>query len=67
MTATRRGRPEVADEQRSETGTPGPREARPVSRSATEARQGEIILGRYGRWIWIGAFVAILVLLLVGL
>ena len=32
--------------------------------SATEARQGEIILGKYGIWIWIGSFAAILLLLL---
>jgi hypothetical protein len=37
----------------------------PIVRTATEARQGEIILGRYGRWIWIGAFAALLILLLV--
>lgn len=47
--------------------TPGPREARPVTRSAEQARQGRIILGRYGRWIWIGAFVVLIVLVLVGL
>jgi hypothetical protein len=35
-----------------------------IVRTATEARQGEIILGRYGRWIWIGAFVALLLLVL---
>jgi hypothetical protein len=32
--------------------------------SATEARQGEIILGKYGRWIWIGSFALLLVLVL---
>jgi len=32
--------------------------------SATEARQGEIILGKYGIWIWIGSFAAILLLVL---
>jgi hypothetical protein len=36
-----------------------------IVRTATEARQGEIILGRYGRWIWIGAFAALLLLLLI--
>ena len=58
----------MADEPRIDaSGTPGPREARPVSRSAEEARQGQIILGRYGRWIWIGAFAALVLLLLFGL
>ena len=33
--------------------------------SAEEARQGEIILGKYGRWIWIGSFAAIVLLALV--
>jgi hypothetical protein len=33
--------------------------------SATEARQGEIILGKYGRWIWIGSFAVIVLLVLV--
>jgi hypothetical protein len=32
--------------------------------SATEARQGEVILGKYGIWIWIGCFAAILLLVL---
>jgi hypothetical protein len=36
-----------------------------IVRTATEARQGEIILGRYGRWIWIGSFAALLILLLI--
>jgi hypothetical protein len=36
-----------------------------IVRTATEARQGEIILGRYGRWVWIGSFAALLILLLV--
>jgi hypothetical protein len=35
-----------------------------IVRTATEARQGEIILGKYGRWIWIGSFAALLILLL---
>lgn len=33
--------------------------------SATEARQGEIILGKAGIWIWVGAFAAIVLLVLV--
>ncbi len=40
---------------------PAPHEAR-ITRTATEARQGEIVLGRWGRWIWLGAFAAILAL-----
>jgi hypothetical protein len=35
-------------------------------RTATEARQGEIILGKYGRWIWIGSFAALVILLLLS-
>ena len=38
------------------------RSARPITRTATEARQGEIILGPRGRWIWIGAFAGLIVL-----
>jgi hypothetical protein len=37
-----------------------------IVRTATEARQGEIILGRYGRWIWIGSFAALVILLLLS-
>jgi hypothetical protein len=29
-------------------------------------RQGEIILGSYGRWIWIGSFAALAILLLMS-
>jgi hypothetical protein len=36
-----------------------------IVRSATEARQGEIVLGRWGRWIWLGAFALLAILLLV--
>ena len=54
----------MTTEKRPEPNPPGPREARPVSRSATEARQGEIILGRYGRWVWIGTFVVLVLLVL---
>jgi hypothetical protein len=42
---------------------PGRRE--PVVKSGQDARQGEIILGRRGRWIWIGTFVLIVILILV--
>jgi hypothetical protein len=30
-----------------------------IVKSATEARQGEIILGKRGIWIWIAVFVVI--------
>jgi hypothetical protein len=40
---------------------PPPHEAR-ITRSATEARQGEIILGKWGGVIWMAAFAAILLL-----
>jgi hypothetical protein len=37
-----------------------------IVKSATEARQGEIILGKRGIWIWIAAFVVIVALAVVG-
>ena len=33
-----------------------------IVRTATEARQGEVVLGRRGRWVWIAAFLAALAL-----
>ena len=39
-------------------------ESERIVRTATEARQGEIILGRVGRWIWIGTFALLIVLAL---
>jgi hypothetical protein len=36
-----------------------------IVRTATEARQGEIILGKWGRRIWIGTFAFMAVLILV--
>ena len=33
-----------------------------IVKSATEARGGEIILGRRGIWVWIAAFVVIVAL-----
>jgi uncharacterized membrane protein len=36
-----------------------------IRRTATEARQGEIILGRYGRYIWIGSFVILLLMMII--
>jgi hypothetical protein len=53
---------------RPEEKSPPPPERAPPEQtvlSATEARQGEIILGRYGRWIWIGSFGVIVLLVLV--
>jgi hypothetical protein len=38
-----------------------------IVRTATQARGGEIILGRTGRWIWIASFAAIIVILLIAL
>jgi hypothetical protein len=38
-----------------------------IVRTATQARGGEIILGRKGRWIWIGSFAAIIVIMLATL
>jgi hypothetical protein len=37
----------------------------PIVRTATEARQGEIILGKWGRRIWIGSFVLMVLLIVV--
>jgi hypothetical protein len=45
---------------------PPDRPAGRIVRIATEARQGEIILGSYGRWIWIGSFAALAILLLMS-
>jgi hypothetical protein len=42
-------------------GPPPPHEAR-ITRTATEARQGEIVLGRFGRWLWLGVFALIVVI-----
>ena len=50
---------------RSPAEKPDPPGEERIVRTATEARQGEIILGRYGRWVWIGAFAALLILLLI--
>jgi hypothetical protein len=36
-----------------------------IVRTATEARQGEIILGKWGRRIWIGSFALMALLILV--
>ena len=38
-----------------------------IVKSATEARQGEIILGKRGIWIWIGVFVVIVALAILGM
>ena len=45
------------------SGPPPPHEAR-ITRTATEARQGEIILGKWGRWIWIADFAVIILFLI---
>ena len=37
-----------------------------IVKSATEARQGEIILGKRGIWIWIAVFVVLVVLAILG-
>jgi hypothetical protein len=33
-----------------------------IVRTATQARGGEIVLGKYGRWIWVGTFVLMMIL-----
>jgi hypothetical protein len=38
-----------------------------IVKSATEARQGEIILGKRGIWIWIAALVVIVALAMLGM
>jgi hypothetical protein len=35
-----------------------------IVRTATEARQGEIVLGKRGRWIWAGSFALMVILFL---
>lgn len=45
---------------------PGETRERRIIRTATEARQGEIILSRRGIWIWIAGFAVILILVLVA-
>jgi hypothetical protein len=47
-----------------EGGRPEDRGSDRIVRTATEARQGEIILGRVGRWIWIGSFALLMILAL---
>jgi hypothetical protein len=47
-----------------EGGRPEHRGSERIVLTATEARQGEIILGRVGRWIWIGSFVFLMILAL---
>jgi hypothetical protein len=37
-----------------------------IVKSATEARQGEVVLGQRGIWIWIAVFVVIVVLAILG-
>ena len=60
----RREREELSPQEEPSPHPHGPPPERTVL-SATEARQGEIILGKYGRWIWIASFVAIVLLILV--
>jgi hypothetical protein len=54
-----------AEHGRDEPMGPGQRPPGRIVRTATEARQGEIILGKWGRWIWIGSFALLAVLILV--
>lgn len=49
----------------SEPQPPPGRRPEPVVKSGQDARQGEIILGRRGRWVWIGSFILILILVIV--
>ena len=59
-----RARHEERPEEAPPPQAPGPLPERTVL-SAEEARQGEIVLGKYGRWIWIGSFALIALLVLV--
>lgn len=36
-----------------------------ITRTGTEARQGRIVLGRFGRWIWGASFALLIVLFLI--
>ena len=55
----------MAEENRAPPGTSeSPPEER-VVKNPTEARQGQIVLGKYAHLIWIGAVVVIVILALV--
>ena len=55
----------MAEENRAAPADTKPAGEERIVRSATEARQGKIVLGRYGQVIWIASFVVIVILALV--
>jgi hypothetical protein len=54
----------VADERAKRAGAEAPSQDR-IVKGATEARQGQIVLGKYSHLIWIGSLVVIVILALV--
>jgi hypothetical protein len=54
----------MAEEHRSTSVEAERRPEDPIVRSPTEARQGQIVLGKYAHLIWIAAVVVIVVLAL---
>jgi hypothetical protein len=55
----------MAEENRAPPGTSEPRPEERVVKNPTEARQGQIVLGKYAHLIWIGAVAVIVILALV--
>ena len=55
----------MAEENRAASGDPPRPPEDPVVRSATEARQGKIVLGKYSHLIWIASIAVIVILALV--
>ncbi len=47
-------------QQRPQSAPRSPQGSRPITGTATEARQGQIVLGPRARWVWIGAFVVLI-------
>ena len=55
----------MAEENRATPGTGEPPPEDRVVKNPTEARQGQIVLGKYAHLIWIGAVAVIVILALV--
>jgi hypothetical protein len=55
----------MAEENRAGRAGAEPRPQDRIVKSATEARQGNIVLGKYSHLIWIGSLVVIAILALV--
>jgi hypothetical protein len=55
----------MAKENRAASGDPERPSEEPIVKSATEARQGQIVLGEYSHLIWIASVAVIVILALV--